>query len=80
MKTMTVGELKAQFSEVLGQLIKNGEPVVISYGKKKEKVAAIIPFGQLKPEGERPLGLMQSRARCLLHDDFALDDEAMLNA
>lgn len=80
MKTMTVGELKAQFSEVLGQLIKNGEPVVISYGKKKEKVAAIIPFEQLKPEGERPLGLMQSRARCLLHDDFALDDEAMLNA
>ena len=57
-----VGELK-QFSEVLGQLIKNGEPVVISYGKKKEKVAAIIPFDQLKQEGERPLGLMQGRAR-----------------
>lgn len=80
MKTMTVGELKAQFSAVLGQLIKNGEPVVISYGKKKEKVAAIIPFDQLLPESERPLGLMQGRARCLLHDDFALDDEAMLNA
>ena len=35
---MTVGELKAQFSEVLGQIIKNGEPVIISYGKKKEKI------------------------------------------
>ncbi|MHB9117884.1 MAG: type II toxin-antitoxin system Phd/YefM family antitoxin [Burkholderiales bacterium] len=80
MKTMTVGELKAQFSEVLGQLIKNGEPVVISYGKKKEKIAAIIPYNQLKPEKERSLGLMQGKARCLLHDDFALDDEEMLGA
>ena len=61
MKIMTVGELKAQFSEVLGQLIKNGEPVVISYGKKKEKIAAIIPYNQLNPETERPLGLMQGR-------------------
>lgn len=80
MKTMTVGELKAHFSEVLGQLIKNGEPVAISYGKKKEKIAAIIPYNQLKPETDRPLGLMQGRARCLLHDDFALDDEEMLSA
>lgn len=80
MKTMTVGELKAHFSEVLGQLVKNGEPVVISYGKKKEKIAAIVPFSQLKPEKERPLGIMQGRARCLLHEDFALDDEEMLNA
>lgn len=80
MKIMTVGELKAQFSEVLGQLIKNGEPVVISYGKKREKIAAIIPYNQLNPETERPLGLMQGKARCLFHDDFALDDEEMLNA
>lgn len=38
MKTMTVGELKAQFSEVLGQVLKSGEPIAISYGKKKEKI------------------------------------------
>jgi antitoxin (DNA-binding transcriptional repressor) of toxin-antitoxin stability system len=80
MKIMTVGELKAQFSEVLRQLIKNGEPVVISYGKKKEKIAAIIPYKQLNPETKRPLGLMQGRARCVLHDDFSLSDEEMLNA
>ena len=80
MKTMTVGELKAQFSEVLGKMIKNGEPVAISYGKKKQKVAAIIPYEQLKPQTERPLGLMEGRARCVIHDDFALSDEEMLRA
>ncbi|MEO7623191.1 MAG: hypothetical protein ABIS30_09010 [Gallionella sp.] len=80
MKTMTVGELKAQFSEVLGKMIKNGEPVAISYGKKKEMVAAIIPYSQLKPQSERSLGLMRGRARCVIHDDFVLSDEEVLSA
>ncbi len=76
---MTVGELKAQFSEVLGKIIKNGEPVAISYGKKKEMVAAIIPYSQLKPQSERSLGLMRGRARCVIHDDFVLSDEEVLS-
>ena len=80
MKTMTVGELKAHFSEVLGQMVKTGEPIAISYGKKKEKIAAIIPYSQLKPQAERSLGLMQGRASCIINDDFALSDEEMLNA
>jgi antitoxin (DNA-binding transcriptional repressor) of toxin-antitoxin stability system len=80
MKTMTVGELKAQFSEVLGQLAKNGEPIAISYGKKKEKIAAIIPYHQLKPTTSRELGLMRGRASCVVHDDFALSDEEVLGA
>ena len=80
MKTMTVGELKAQFSEVLRQIIKNGEPVAISYGKKKEKIAAIVPYSQIKPQSERPLGLMRGHASCVIHDDFALSDEEVLSA
>ncbi|HEU0186899.1 MAG TPA: type II toxin-antitoxin system Phd/YefM family antitoxin [Gallionellaceae bacterium] len=80
MKTMTVGELKAHFSEVLGQLIKNGEPVAISYGKKKEKIAAIVPYSQVKPRVERTLGIMQGHAKCVIHDDFAVSDEEMLQA
>ena len=80
MKTMTVGELKAHFSDVLDQLSKNGEPVAISYGKKKEKIAAIIPYSQLKPQTERPLGVMQGKANYVIHEDFALSDEEMLDA
>ncbi len=80
MKTMTVGELKARFSEVLGQMIKNGEPVAISYGRKKEKIAAIIPYSRLKLQSERSLGLLRRRASCVIHDDFALSDEDVLSA
>jgi antitoxin (DNA-binding transcriptional repressor) of toxin-antitoxin stability system len=80
MKTLTVGELKAQFSEVLNQLVKNGEPVAISFGKRKQKIAAIIPYSQLKPQTGRELGLLKGRARCVIHDDFALADEDLLSA
>jgi antitoxin (DNA-binding transcriptional repressor) of toxin-antitoxin stability system len=80
MKTMTVGELKAHFSEVLSQLNKNGEPVAITYGKKKEKIAAIIPYSQLKPQTSRTLGVMQDKASYVIHEDFTLNDEDMLNA
>ena len=80
MKTMTVGELKAQFSEVLAAMAKNGEPIAISYGKKKRTVAAIIPIAQLKPKRDRVLGLMQGHARCVVHDEFSIGDEQVLDA
>jgi len=80
MKTMTVGELKAQFSEVLDQVLKNGRPVAISYGKKKEKVAAIVPYRQVAPKTARTLEPMKGRARCVIHDDFSMTDEEVLQA
>ena len=80
MKTMTVGELKAQFSEALGQVLKSGQPIAISYGKKKQKIAAIIPYNQLKPEQDRRLGVMRGRARCVIHDDFEITDEDIFKA
>lgn len=76
MKTMTVGELKAQFSVVLDQ-IKRGETFVICHGRRREKIAALIPYHQIAIR-ERPLGLLQGRASCVIHDDFESDDEEFL--
>jgi len=47
MKTMSVGELKPNFSAVIAG-IKAGEEVIISYGRKKERVAVIIPYEKYK--------------------------------
>ena len=41
MTQMTVGELKAQFSEVL-EKVKQGETVQILYGRNKKPVAQIV--------------------------------------
>jgi len=42
MKTMTVGELKAHFSDVIEQ-VKAGEKIAVTYGKKKEIVGYFSP-------------------------------------
>ena len=42
MKKLTVEECKAQFSEVL-KSVEEGERITISYGKKKEIKALLIP-------------------------------------
>ncbi|MCD4787226.1 MAG: type II toxin-antitoxin system Phd/YefM family antitoxin [Desulfobacterales bacterium] len=43
MQTLTIGELKTSFSEVLKK-IRSGQKIVISYGRKREKVAVIVPY------------------------------------
>lgn len=42
MKTYSVGELKANFSEILKD-VEKGEKVAIAFGKKKEVKAIIVP-------------------------------------
>jgi len=76
-KTLTIGELKTHFSAVLEQ-VKQGETFVISYGRKKEKVAALIPYKKLKPSKPRPLGLLEGCAQCRFKNGFSISDEELL--
>ena len=77
MKTMTVGELKSHFSEVLGQ-VQQGEEIVVSFGKKREKVAVLIPFARYA-RPRRSLGLLAGKGSFSLRDDFKLGDEELLS-
>lgn len=79
METMTIGELKAQFSAVLDK-VRAGETIVIAYGKKKEKVAAIVPYKQLKPRRERRLGVLRGIAQYRISSDFKMTDEELLSS
>jgi len=77
MQTLTIGELKAGFSEVLKK-IRSGQEIVISYGKKREKVAVIVPYSSYISTPERSLGLLEDRAGCIIHDDFEISEKEML--
>ncbi len=77
MQTLTIGELKTGFSEVLKK-IRSGEEIVISYGKKREKVAVLVPYSTYASKPERSLGLLKNRAGCIIHDDFEISEEEML--
>ncbi len=79
MQTLTIGELKASFSEVLKK-IRSGQKIVVSYGKKREKVAVIIPYSDYASKPERRIGLLKDRAGCIIHDDFEMSDKEMLTS
>lgn len=75
MKTYPVGEFKAHFSEIIEQ-VRAGEEIIISYGKKKENIAVLIPYAAYKRKKIR-LGLLQDRT-LKIHDDFKMSEEELL--
>jgi antitoxin (DNA-binding transcriptional repressor) of toxin-antitoxin stability system len=77
MQTMTVGRFKAHFSEVLG-LVQNGEDIVISYGKKKEKIAVLVPFDRYEGKPQCILGILAGKASFATSADFKMDDDELL--
>ena len=77
MQTLTVGELKAKFSEVL-EKVKKGEEIAISYGKKRERVAVLLPYSRYDQKQPRKLGPLKGRAGCIIHKDFKITDEDLL--
>ena len=78
MKTISVGDLKARFSEVL-DAVRKGETVVVSYGRRREKVAAIVPYREAGAQGKRRLGQLAGKARVRFARDFSIPDEELLS-
>jgi len=79
METLSIGELKAKFSEVL-EKVKSGQEIVISYGKKREKVAVILPYAAYAGKINRILGLLKGQAGFVIHDDFKMTDDEILDS
>ncbi len=78
MRTMTVGDLKARFSEVI-QEIRAGEEIAVAFGKKREIVAYLIPKSARKPV-KRQLGILQDKGKVTFADDFKMTAEEFLEA
>lgn len=77
MKTMTVGEFKTRFSEVLEE-VKAGMGFAVTYGRKKEIVGYFLPESQVsKPK--RRLGLLEGKAKVTFHSDFKITEEDLLD-
>lgn len=78
MKTLPVGEFKAQFSEVLAK-VKHGESFGILYGKKKEPVAMIVPYVDSEEKKERNLGILDGKVKVVFADDFKITEQEFLD-
>jgi len=77
MKVFQVGELKSKFSNVLNY-IRKGEEITISYGKKKEKIAVIVPYSKYRKNRHRKLGILKNNASFKIHKDFKITDDELL--
>lgn len=78
MKSLPVGEFKAQFSEVL-ELIQQGESVGVLYGKSKKPVAKLVPMNGSKSKKKRKLGIWEGKVKFVFADNFKMTDEELLD-
>ena len=77
MKSMAVGEIKANFSEILEQ-VKYGEKVGILYGRKKKPVAMIVPYEEDK-KIKRKIGILDGKVNITFKEDFEMTPEELCN-
>jgi prevent-host-death family protein len=79
MKTLPVGQFKANFSEIIKH-VKQGEEVGISFGKKKETIAVLIPYARYKKKSVRKLGILLNKASFQLLKDYKMSDDEFLDS
>jgi len=75
MRTMTVGEFKAQFSQVL-KAVEQGEKIAITFGRKKEVKAVISPKNLSE---KRELGILEGRSKVIFKDESGLTEEEFIS-
>ena len=77
MKTLPVGEFKTHFSDVIDD-VRAGEEVVITYGKKKEQVAVLIPYSSYKKRNQIKLGLLKDKGYTI-KNNFEMTEEELID-
>ena len=77
MKTMTISELKSHFSEALKK-IRAGQEINVTYGKKKEVIAKLVPI-TVEQKSRRKIGVLEGKVKIKFATDFAVTEEYFLN-
>lgn len=77
MKNLPVGEIKAQFSEVLEQVLL-GETFGIVYGKKKRPVAMIVPYVDPQEKASRKIGVLDGKNAIVFAEDFKMTEDELM--
>ncbi|MCY3703542.1 MAG: type II toxin-antitoxin system prevent-host-death family antitoxin [Rhodospirillales bacterium] len=76
MITLSVAELKAQFSKVLAA-VRAGERIGILYGKSMKPVAMIVPY-EPSDLPVRKVGFLDGKVKIAFTSDFDMTEEELL--
>lgn len=78
MKTLSVADLKSQFSSVITDL-RNGKEVAITYGRNQEPLATIVPQSKIMaPDYSIKLGDLKNKGWSYAIHDFEMTNEELL--
>ena len=79
MRVLQSAEAKTHFSSILKD-IEAGNEIAITYGRKKQTVAVIVPYDQWKKKKKRQLGTLKGKAEVNFSMEFSMSDEEFINS
>jgi len=79
MKTLAVAEVKTHLSSLLKE-VELGNEIGITFGRKKETIAVIVPIGEYNKIKTRRLGTLEGRATVKFVGEWSMSDEELLNS
>ena len=79
MKTLPLAEVKTNFSSLLKE-VQTGSEIAISYGKKRETIAVIVPYKEYKRSKKRKLGTLKGKMKVIFEKDFPMNDTNLIQS
>lgn len=79
MKTVPVAEVRSNLSMLLKE-VESGREIGISFGRRRETIAVIVPIAEYKKIKERRLGSLAGRLTVEFKDNWKMSDEEFLDS
>jgi prevent-host-death family protein len=79
MKTLPLAEVKTHLSSLLKE-VETGSEIAISFGKKRETIAVIVPYKEYKRSKKRRLGTLKGKMKVIFEKDFSLTDTDLIKS
>jgi hypothetical protein len=78
MKQLTKNEIKDNFLSI-PDIVQNGEDIIVTGDKGKEKLAVILPYQKYHQKSERVLAPLKGKAGDKIKENFTISDEEFLS-
>ncbi|AGT44871.1 type II toxin-antitoxin system Phd/YefM family antitoxin [Treponema pedis] len=78
MKTLPVAEVRTNFSALLKE-VELGNEIGISFGRKKETIAVIVPIEEYKRIKMKKLGTLEGKVKVEFSENWTITDEEFIN-
>lgn len=79
MKTVPVAEVRSNLSMLLKE-VESGQEIGISFGRRRETIAVIVPIAEYKKIKERRLGSLAGKLTVEFKDNWKMSDEEFLSS